>query len=77
LDVNFPLPPFFRKVLTGVNILSIIPCTENCRHQRDGMCVLCRTVNQGDNAAPNERCLNFSPRSNQDGDRLSDIADLN
>ena len=56
--------------------MSLIPCTQNCKYQADGLCTLDQTpsaVNQA--AVPNDACLNFTPRpSNQHGNGLSDVA---
>ena len=56
--------------------MSLIPCTQNCKYQTDGLCTLEQTpsvVNQA--AVPNDACLNFTPRtSNQHSDGLPDVA---
>ena len=56
--------------------MSLIPCTQNCKYQTDGLCTLAQTpsaINQA--AVPNDACLNFTPRqSNKHGDGLPDIA---
>jgi len=55
----------------------MIPCTELCKYQFDGLCHLSRTSkNIVDDAEPNDRCLNFTPRSNKNGNRLPDVLDL-
>lgn len=58
-----------------VILVSLIPCTQNCKYQNEGLCTLsqAQSVHQ---AIPNDVCLNFTPRlSNQHSDGLSDIAD--
>ena len=72
-------PPFpdlkYRKL---VNSMSLIACTEPCRHQQDGYCTLTRVVAGGRPAVPVVvACVNFVPRhqSQDSGQRLSDIAD--
>ena len=56
--------------------MSLIPCTQNCKFQTDGLCTLDQTpsvVNQA--AVPNDACLNFTPRLlNQNSDGLPYIA---
>ena len=56
--------------------MSLIPCTQSCKYQTDGLCTLAQTpsmVNQ--TAVPNDVCLNFTPRlSDQHGDSFPDIA---
>ena len=56
--------------------MSLIPCTQNCKYQTDGLCTLAQAqsvVNQA--AVPNDACLNFTPRlSNQHSNGLPDIA---
>ena len=59
---------------SGEQMMSMIPCTEPCEYQSDGVC----TLNQAPSnvlVVPNDRCLNFTPRSDQHGDGLPDIAD--
>lgn len=58
----------------GVISVSLIPCTQNCKYQDEGLCTLAQAQPAGQ-AVPNEACLNFTPRpSNQHGDSLTDIA---
>lgn len=57
--------------------MSLIPCTQDCKFQQDGLCMLEQTSNTGGQASPNDLCLNFTPRSNQYGNRLTDVADAN
>ena len=56
--------------------MSLIPCTQNCKYQTDGLCTLAQApsvVNQA--AVPNDACLNFTPRlSDQYGNGLPDVA---
>ena len=54
----------------------MIPCTENCLYQADGLCMLDQTIGALLQAVPNDRCLNFTPKSNQYSDGLSDVTDL-
>ena len=54
--------------------MSLIPCTQNCKFQDDGLCTLdqARAVGQ---AVPNDVCLNFTPKpSNQHSNSLSNVA---
>ena len=59
--------------------MSLIPCTQNCKYQTEGLCTLDQTpsvVNQV--AIPNDACLNFTPRqSDQNRNGLSDVAHPN
>lgn len=58
----------------GVISVSLIPCTQNCKYQDEGLCTLAQAQPSAQ-AVPNEACLNFTPRSsNQHGDGLTDIA---
>lgn len=57
--------------------MSIIPCTENCQYQTDGLCMLAQTTETLFHAVPNDRCLNFTPRSDQNSNRLPDSAHSN
>lgn len=56
--------------------MRMIPCTENCLYQADGLCMLDQTIGALLQAVPNDRCLNFTPKSNQYSDGLSDVTDL-
>lgn len=56
--------------------MSLIPCTENCQYQKDGLCRLSQPAENQYRAVPNDRCLNFTPRLNQHCDGLPDVADL-
>ena len=57
--------------------MSLIPCTQYCKFQSDGLCMLSQT-DLSNHAAPNEHCLNFTPRSSdQSGDGFSDRGDPN
>lgn len=54
--------------------MSLIPCTQNCKYQTDGLCTL-ELADAGGQAVPNDLCLNFTPRtSNQHSDGLPDVA---
>ena len=53
--------------------MSLIPCTQSCLYQRDGLCTLEQASSAASLASPNDLCLNFTPRSNQHSDGLSDI----
>lgn len=53
--------------------MSIIPCTEPCQYQLDGVCTLDQAPSNVQ-AVPNDRCLNFTPRSDQHSDGLPDVA---
>lgn len=53
----------------------LIPCTQNCRYQLDGMCTLERACQLSARPQPNELCLHFTPRSHQGGYSLSDVGD--
>lgn len=56
--------------------MSLIPCTQDCRFQQDGLCTLHQaSPNSSAQAIPNDQCLNFTPRSNQYGDGLPNIID--
>ncbi|HJH62038.1 MAG TPA: hypothetical protein IAC84_02025 [Firmicutes bacterium] len=59
--------------------MSLIPCTQNCQFQHDGLCTLEQTAQVGSQARPNDLCLNFTPRaaSAQRGDGLPDIGHPN
>ena len=55
--------------------MSLIPCTQNCKFQSEGLCTMAQaqSVRQ---AVPNDVCLNFTPRvSDQHSNGLADIAD--
>lgn len=55
--------------------MSLIPCTQNCKFQSEGLCTLAQ-ASAGGQAVPNDACLNFTPQpSNQHGNGLSDVAD--
>ncbi len=56
--------------------MSLIACTSPCVYQQDGYCSLDRAVSCG---APTRRdpCVNFVPRSQDGGQRLSDISHAN
>ena len=59
----------------GVISVSLIPCTQNCKYQNEGLCTLAQAQPAAVQAVPNKACLNFTPRpSNQHGDGLADIA---
>ena len=61
----------------GVILMSLIPCTQNCKFQDEGLCTLAQ-ANPDGQAVPNDACLNFTPRpSNQHGNGLSDVIDAN
>lgn len=55
--------------------MSLIPCTQSCLYQRDGLCTLERASSAAGLASPNDQCLNFTPRSNQYGNGLADVRD--
>ena len=59
--------------------MSLIPCTQNCKYQTDGLCTLDQATSVVNLAAvPNDACLNFTPRrSDQHGNGLTDIAHSN
>ena len=58
--------------------MSLIPCTQNCKYQDEGLCTLSQAQPSAAQAVPNEACLNFTPRrSNQHSDGLSDIVHPN
>ena len=56
--------------------MSLIPCTQNCKYQTDGLCTLAQAqsvVNQS--VVPNDACLNFTPSlSDQHSNGFSDVA---
>lgn len=56
--------------------MSLIPCTQNCKFQNEGLCTLAQASQPASGlAAPNDVCLNFTPQlSNQDSNRLPDIS---
>lgn len=53
--------------------MSLIPCTQDCRFQQDGLCTLEQAFQSVAQTMPNDLCLNFTPRSDQGGHRLSDV----
>ncbi len=58
--------------------MSFIPCTQNCKYQDEGLCTLAQAPSMVSQAAPNDACLNFTPRlSNQHSDGLTNVADSN
>lgn len=66
--------------------MSLIPCTQNCRYQRDGLCTLDQASAPVSQTVPNDACLNYTPRlsprelselDRQRGDGLPDIVHLN
>lgn len=60
--------------------MSLIPCTQNCQFQHDGLCTLEQAAQvTTSQARPNNLCLNFTPRTDsaQRGDRLSDVGHPN
>ncbi len=56
--------------------MSLIPCTQNCKYQREGLCTLDQAPQSAmGQAVPNDACLNFTPRpSNQHSDGFTDVA---
>ena len=55
--------------------MSLIPCTQNCKYQDEGLCTLAQAPSMVSQAVPNDACLNFTPRlSNQHGDSFSDVS---
>lgn len=55
--------------------MSLIPCTQNCKFQSEGLCTMAQAQSVGQ-AVPNDVCLNFTPRvSDQHSNGLTDIAD--
>ncbi len=55
--------------------MSLIPCTQNCKFQNEGLCTLAQAQPVASLTVPNDACLNFTPRmSNQHSDGLSNIA---
>lgn len=55
--------------------MSLIPCTQPCRFQLDGVCRLDRAKHSVTQARPNDLCLDFTPCSDQRGDCLTDVDD--
>lgn len=54
--------------------MSLIPCTQNCKFQAEGLCTLAQAQAAGQ-AVPNDACLNFTPKlSNQHSDSFTDVA---
>lgn len=54
--------------------MSLIPCTQNCTYQNDGVCMLSSAGSSNGKTAPNDLCLDFTPRiSDQYSNRLPDI----
>lgn len=45
--------------------MSIIHCTQSCVYQNDGYCTM-ETAGGNRNAAPNDFCVNFTPREQID-----------
>lgn len=45
--------------------MSIIHCTQSCVYQNDGYCTM-ETAGGNQNAAPNDFCVNFTPREQID-----------
>ena len=62
------------KSVFQVIAMSLIPCTQNCKFQDEGLCTLAQAQSAGQ-AVPNDTCLNFTPRlSNQHSDGLTNVA---
>ena len=62
---------------TQVVNMSLIPCTQNCKFQNEGLCTMAQAQSVGQ-AVPNDVCLNFTPKlSDQHSDGFSDVADPN
>lgn len=58
--------------------MSLIPCTQNCKYQNEGLCTLAQAPSLVNQAVPNDACLNFTPReSNQHGNGFPNIAHPN
>lgn len=57
--------------------MSLIPCTQNCKFQDEGLCTLAQAQSQSaGQAVPNDACLNFTPRlSNQHSDSFTNVID--
>lgn len=53
--------------------MSLIPCTEPCAYQHDGICTLSRAAAGNGQENCSSRCLNFVLRSDEGGDRLTDV----
>ncbi len=51
--------------------MSLIACTDPCVYQQDGRCSLARAASGGGSGL--SRCVNFVPRSQQNGQRLPDV----
>lgn len=57
--------------------MSLIPCTQNCKFQDEGLCTLSQAQAPGQ-AVPNDACLNFTPRlSDQHSDSFTNVVDPN
>ena len=57
--------------------MSLIPCTQNCLFQKEGLCMLNQTIKTNEQMKPNDLCLNFTPRSDQRGNCLADVSNAN
>ena len=55
--------------------MSLIPCTQNCNDQDEGLCTLAQAQSAVNQAVPNDACLNFTPRTlNQHSDSFTNVA---
>jgi len=55
--------------------VSLIPCTQNCKYQDEGLCTLAQAPSMASQAAPNDACLNFTPRLlNQHSNSFPNVA---
>lgn len=72
-----PTPPLVSSIeiqSMQVTNMSLIPCTQNCKFQSEGLCTMSQAQAVGQ-AIPNDACLNFTPRlSDQHGDSFTDVA---
>ena len=58
--------------------MSLIPCTQNCKYQDEGLCTLAQAPSMVSQAVPNDACLNFTPRlSNQHSDGFTNVTNPN
>ena len=65
-----------EKMRKPVVFMSIIACTEQCQHQEDGYCMLQR-VSQCGRPTLQNTCVDFLPRLQDSGQRLTDVAHPN
>lgn len=52
--------------------MSVIPCTQNCLYQKEGLCALEQAMSSGVPSADHP-CVNYVPALQEGGQRLPDI----